>query len=58
LPTVPGRDLLLEEGQIRRRIEHVVAPVQEPGAVQFDCAEDLDALALAGDRDLRGMADA
>lgn len=43
---------LLKEGKVAHGVEHVVAAVEELGAVEFHRPEDLHALALPCDRDL------
>lgn len=56
LSAVTARNLL-EEGKVGFGVEHFVAAVEETGAVEFHSAQDLDALALPGDRDLGLVAD-
>jgi len=48
---------LMEECQVRGSIENGILLVMEAGLPEFDGAKDLDALTLAGDRDLRRPAD-
>jgi hypothetical protein len=52
---VPGE--LMKEGQVGGSIEDGILPVVEAGLPEFDGAEDLDALALPDDGDLRRLAD-
>ena len=47
----------MEECQVRGSIENGILLVKEAGLPEFDGAEDLDALTLAGDRDLWRPAD-
>ena len=49
---------LLEEGQVRRSVEGGILSVMEAGLPEFDGAQDLDALALPGDRNFRRLPDA
>lgn len=49
---------LLQKCQIGCGIEDRVLLIVEAGIPQFDGAEDLDALAFSGHRDLRGMSQA
>lgn len=48
---------VLQEGAVGVRVEGRLAPIQEPGRVDFYGAQDLDAPALAGYRDVRLTAD-
>ena len=49
---------LLEEGQVRGSVEGDLLPVMEAGLPEFDGAQNLDALAFAGDGNLRRLPDA
>lgn len=49
---------LFEEFQIRGGIERVVLAIVEARAPEFDCAENLHALAFSGDRHFRRAAHA
>jgi len=57
LVTVVPRQLL-EESQVRGSVEGGILPVMEAGLPEFDGAQDLDALALPGDRNFRRLPDA
>ena len=57
LATVVPRQLL-EESQVRGSVEGDILPVMEAGLPEFDGAQDLDALALPGDRNFRRLPDA
>ena len=48
---LPGH--LLQEVQVRLGVEYAVAPIEKPGRVNLDAAEDLHAPTLSGDRNLR-----
>jgi hypothetical protein len=49
---------LMEKVQVGRSIEDQSLRIVEANTPKLDGTQDLDALALAGDRDFRGMADA
>ena len=44
---------LLQEVQVRLGVEYAITPIEKPGRVNLYAAEDLDAPALSGDRNLR-----
>lgn len=47
---VPGH--LLQEVQIRLGVEYAITPIEKPGRVNLDAAENLHAPTLPGDRNL------
>ncbi len=53
-----GTSQLLQETQVRVRVEDRLLPVMETSTPQFDGAQNLDALPLSGDGDLRRVPNA
>ena len=49
---------MFQKAEVGVRVEDLVLPVMETSAPQFDRSQDLDALALSGDRDFRRVPDA